>query len=165
MEGKINLCGDKYGMSFTLNEILPSAYVERSALRNITDIETYNLAPTWKNYQELVSGEGKLNLSSDADSYDIMTLLYIKEQGYPQGGMTHEYPNEFSFDENFESIEEELAGKTIYDSMDEVQDRAKELAVAMLKAHFPDIRKEQPIQEVKHVASVGNIIRDRGIKM
>lgn len=148
MEGKVNLCGDKYGMSFTPDEIPQSAYMERSALRNITDTETYNLAPTWKNYQELVSGEGKLNLSSDADNYDIMTLLYIKEQGYPQSGMTHEYPNEFSFDENFESIEEELAGKTIYDSTDEIQGRAKELAGALLKAHFPDIRQEnKPVIE------------------
>ena len=165
MEGKINLCGDKYGMILTPDEIPQSAYMERSDLRNITDTETYNLAPTWKNYHELTGYNTGLNLSSNPDNYDLAVLLYIKDKGYPQSGMSHEYPNEFSYEENFEDIEEELAGKTIYDSTDEVQKRAKDLADNLLKAHFPDIRQEQPVQEVKHVAAVSNIIRDKGIKM
>ena len=39
--------------------------------------------------------------------------------------MFHEYPNEFSFSENFEDIEEKLAGKKVYDSTDELQEQAK----------------------------------------
>lgn len=165
MEEKINLCGDKYGMILTPDEIPQSAYMERSDLRNITDTETYNLAPAWKNYHELTDYNTGLNLSSSPDNYDLAVLLYIKDKGYPQSGMSHEYPNEFSYEENFEKIEEELVGKTIYDSTDEVQERAKGLADNLLKAHFPDIRQEQPVQEVKHVASVGNVIRDKGLKM
>ena len=46
MEGKINLCGDKYSMILTPQEIPQNAYIEKSALRNITDTETYHLAPT-----------------------------------------------------------------------------------------------------------------------
>jgi hypothetical protein len=79
--------------------------------------------------------------------------------------MFHEYPNEFSFEEKFEDIEEELAGKNIYDSEDEVQEQARKLAGNLLKAHFPDIRQENSIQEVKHVAPVINMVRDKGIKM
>lgn len=165
MEGKINRCGDKYGMTFTPEEIAQNAYVEKSALRNITNAETYNLAPTWKNYHELTGYNTGLNLSSSADNYDLAVLLYIKDKGYPQGGMSHEYPNEFSFEEKFEDIEDELAGKKIYDSTDELQERAKQLTGNLLKAHFPDIRQEQSIQEVKHIASVTNTIRDRGMKM
>ena len=66
----------------------------------------------------------------------------IKDKGYPQGGMFHEYPNEFSFSENFEDIEEKLAGEKVYDSTDELQEQAKLLAVNLLKVHFSDIRQE-----------------------
>lgn len=145
MEGKINLCGDKYGMAFTPEEIPQNAYIEKSILRNITDTETYNLAPTWKNYHELTGYNTGLNLSASADNYDLATLLYIKDKGYPQGGMFHEYPNEFSFEEKFEDIEKELAGKKIYDSQDDVQERARQLAESLLKAHFLDIRQENKV--------------------
>lgn len=151
MEGKINRCGDKYGMAFTLEEIPQNAYIKKSALRNVTDTETYNLAPTWQNYHELTDYNTGLNLSSSADNYDLAVLLYIKDKGYPQGRMFHEYPNEFSFEEKFEDIEEELAGKKIYDSQDEVQERARELAGNLLKAHFPDIRQENKVTIEKSI--------------
>lgn len=142
MEGKINLCEDKFGVAFTSEEIPQNAYIEKSALRNITDTEMYNLAPTWKNYHELTGYDTGLNLSSSADNYDLAILLYIKDKGYPQGGMFHEYPNEFSFSEYFEDIEEKLAEKKVYDSTDELQEQAKLLAVNLLKVHFSDIRQE-----------------------
>ena len=63
--------------------------------------------------------------------------------------MFHEYPNEFSFSENFEDIEEKLAGKKVYDSTDELQEQAKLLAVNLLKVHFSDIRQENQGDKIR----------------
>lgn len=166
MEGKVNLCSPDGWEIYQPNEIPLNAYMDKPQLKGIIDSENYDLAATWENYHSLTDGETGLNLANSADNYDCMTLLFIKEQGYPKGGMSYEYPNEFRFDDHFEEIEHQLSRKTMYDSLDDVQKEAKELAVKLLKEHFPDIRQNGSSHEVKHVVPAPNIAtQHKGIKL
>ena len=81
------------------------------------------------------------------DNYDRMTLLYIMDKGYPRDGLMEEYPDNFSFHEKFERIENKLLGRDRWDVYDEIQEKAKKLAGSLLKDHFPNMRqveKEMP---------------------
>ena len=76
-----------------------------------------------------------------------MTLLYIMNKGYPRDGLTDEYPDEFSFHEKFEKIENKLLGRNRWDVYDEMQEKAKKLAGKLLKEHFPETRQKADMKE------------------
>lgn len=79
-----------------------------------------------------------------------MTLLYIMDKGYPRDGLIDEYPDNFSFQEKFEMIENKLLGKDRWDVYDEMQEKAKKLAGSLLKEHFPNMRQvEKTPSEMK----------------
>ena len=52
-----------------------------------------------------------------------MTLLYIMDKGYPRDGLIDEYPDNFSFHEKFEKIENKLLGRDRWDVYDEMQEK------------------------------------------
>lgn len=79
-----------------------------------------------------------------------MTLLYIMDKGYPRDGLIDEYPDNFSFHEKFERIENKLLSRDRWDVYDEMQEKAKKLAGKLLYEHFPDARqKEDAIPKMK----------------
>ena len=79
-----------------------------------------------------------------------MTLLYIMDKGYPRDGLIDEYPDNFSFHEKFERIENKLLSRDRWDVYDEMQEKAKKLAGKLLYEHFPDTRqKEDAISKMK----------------
>ena len=49
------------------------------------------------------------------------------DKGYPRDGLTDGYPDEFSFHEKFEKIENKLLGRNRWDVYDELQEKAKKL--------------------------------------
>lgn len=149
MEGKVNCCRDPFGEIYPKNEIPQKAYMDKSELKNVTETVKYDLAPTWENYYKLTNNETGLNLTNNVANYDQMTLLYIMDKGYPKEGLVEEYPDTFSYSDDFKEIEAELCGKTIYDSVDEIQEKAKSLAEKLLYEHFPDIRQKENMPEIK----------------
>ena len=72
-----------------------------------------------------------------------MTLLYIMDKGYPKDGLLDEYPDNFSFQDEFEKIENKLLGRNRWDVYDETQEKAKKLAGKLLYEHFPDTRQKE----------------------
>ena len=92
MAGKINRCYDDYDNLLPLEKIPSDAFLDKSALKSITDKEVYDLSPTWENYARLTDSEKGLGLLRSMDNYDRMTLLYIMDKGYPMDGLTNEYP-------------------------------------------------------------------------
>ena len=88
-----------------------------------------------------------------------MTLLYIMDKGYPRDGLTDEYPDEFSFHEKFEKIENKLLGRNRWDVYDVMQGKAKKQAGKLLKEHFPEIRRKTDVKEKEHVK------KNKGIKI
>ena len=88
-----------------------------------------------------------------------MTLLYIMDKGYPRDGLTDEYPDEFSFHEKFEKIENKLLGRNRWDVYDVMQEKAKKLAGKLLKEHFSEIRRKTDVKEKEHVK------KNKGIKI
>ena len=82
--------------------------LDKSALKSVTDKEVYDLSPTWENYARLTDNEKGLGLARSVDNYDRMTLLHIMDKGYPRDGLIDEYPDNFSFHEKFERIENKL---------------------------------------------------------
>ena len=88
-----------------------------------------------------------------------MTLLYIMDKGYPRDGLIDEYPDEFSFHEKFEKIENKLLGRDRWDVYDEMQEKAKKLAGKLLKEHFPETRQKAGVKEKAVVQ------KSKGIKM
>lgn len=159
MEGKVNRCYDDYGCLFPLEKIPTDAFVDKPALKSITDKETYDLSPTWENYYKLTDASKGLGLTRSPDNYDRMTLLYIMDKGYPRDGLIDEYPDEFSFHEKFEKIENKLLGRDRWDVYDEMQEKAKKLAGKLLKEHFPEIRQKADVKEKAVVQ------KSKGIKM
>ncbi len=141
MEGKVNRCHDRFGW-WGDEETIRRAYQDRSVLKNATDSETYDLTPTWENYYRLTDADKGLGLTRSPYNYDRMTLLYIVDKGYPRDGVVDEYPDEFSFHEKFEKIENKQLGRNRWDVYDEMQERAKKLAGKLLKEHFPEIRQK-----------------------
>lgn len=72
------------------------------------------------------------------------------DKGYPMGGLIDEYPDNFSFHEHFEKIENKLLDKDRWDVYDEMQEKAKKLAGSLLKEHFPNMRQaEKTLSEMK----------------
>ena len=71
-----------------------------------------------------------------------MTLLYIMDKGYPRDGLIDEYPDNFSFYDKFEKIENKLLGRNRWDVYDVMQEKAKKLAGKLLKEHFSEIRRK-----------------------
>lgn len=110
MEGKVNRCHDCSGC-WGDEETIRRAYQNRSVLKNVTESETYDLTPTWKNYYRLTDADKGLGLTRSPYNYDRMTLLYIMDKGYPIDGVVDEYPDEFSFHKKFEKIENKLLGR------------------------------------------------------
>lgn len=147
MVGKINRCYDNYDDLLPLKKIPADAFLDKSALKSVTDKEVYDLSPTWENYARLTDNEQGLGLARSVDNYDRMTLLYIMDKGYPRDGLTDEYPDNFSFHEKFERIENKLLGRNRWDVYDEMQEKAKRLAGKLLKEHFPDTRQKVEIKE------------------
>ena len=147
MTGKINRCYDNYDNLLPLEKIPADAFLNKSALKSVTDKEVYDLSPTWENYARLTDNEQGLGLARSVDSYDRMTLLYIMDKGYPRDGLTDEYPDNFSFHEKFKRIENKLLGRNRWDVYDEMQEKAKRLAGKLLKEHFPDTRQKVEIKE------------------
>ena len=79
-----------------------------------------------------------------------MTVPYIMDKGYPRDGLIDEYPDNFSFHEKFERIENKLLSRDRWDVYDEMQEKAKKLAGKLLYEHFPDTRqKEDAIPKMK----------------
>ena len=113
MAGKINRCYDSYDSLLPLEKIPVDAFLDKSALKSVTHKEEYDLSPTWKNYARLTDNEKGLGLLRSMDNYDRMTLLYIMDKGYPMDGLIDEYPDNFSFHENFEKIEGALLGLSL----------------------------------------------------
>ena len=154
----MNRCHDRFGW-WGDEETIRRAYQDRSVLKNATDSETYDLTPTWENYYRLTDVDKGLGLTRSPYNYDRMTLLYIMEKGYPIGGVVDEYPDEFSFHEKFEKIENKLSGRNRWDVHDEMQERAKKLAGKLLKDHFPEIRQKADMKEKAAVR------KSKGMKM
>ena len=98
-------------------------------------------------------------MARSVDNYDRMTLLYIMDKGYPGNGLIDEYPDNFSFHEKFERIENKLLGKDRWDVYDEMQEKAKKLAGKLLKEHFSEIRRKTDVKEKEHVK------KNKGIKI
>lgn len=88
---------------------------------------THTHTHTWENYYRLTDAGKGLGLTRSQHNYDRMTLLYIMDKGYPRDGLTDEYPDEFSFHEKFEKIENKLLGRNRWDVYDELQEKAKKL--------------------------------------
>ena len=150
MAGKINRCYDDYDNLLPVEKIPADAYLDKSALKSVTDKEVYDLSPTWENYARLTDNEKGLGLARSVDNYDRMTLLYIMDKGYPRDGLIDEYPDNFSFHEKFERIENKLLGRDRWDVYDEMQEKAKKLAGSLLKEHFPHMRQvEKASPEIK----------------
>lgn len=143
MAGKINRCYDDYDNLLPLEKIPSNAFLDKSALKSITDKEVYDLLPTWENYARLTDSEKGLGLLRSMDNYDRMTLLYIMDKGYPIDGLTDEYPDNFSFHGKFERIERALLGRNRWNIYDEMQEKARKLAGKLLHEHFPDTRQEK----------------------
>lgn len=146
MEEKVNRCHDRFGW-WGDEETIRRAFQDRSVLKNATDSETYDLTPTWENYYRLTDADKGLGLTRSPYNYDRMTLLYIMDKGYPRDGLTDEYPDEFSFHEKFEKIENKLLGRNRWDVYDEMQEKAKKLAGKLLKEHFPKTRQKADMKE------------------
>lgn len=164
MAGKINRCYDDYDSLLPVDKIPTDAYLDKSALKNVTDKEVYDLSPTWENYARLTDNEKGLGLARSVDNYDRMTLLYIMDKGYPRDGLIDEYPDNFSFHEKFERIENKLLGKDKWDVYDEMQEKAKKLAGSLLKENFSVRRqKETTTQEMK--ARNGTSQKGKGRKL
>lgn len=149
--GKGNRCYDNYGCLFPLEDIPADAFVDKSALKNVTDTEIFNLSPTWENYARLTDNEKGLGIARSVDNYDRMTLLYIMDKGYPRDGLIDEYPDNFSFHEKFEKIENKLTGRDRWDVYDEMQEKAKRLAERLLKENFPAMRQKETATPEKKV--------------
>lgn len=150
MAGKINRCYDSYDSLLPLEKIPADAYLDKSALKSVTDKEVYDLSPTWENYARLTDNEKGLGLARSVDNYDRMTLLYIMDKGYPRDGLIDKYPDNFSFHEPFEEIESRLLGRDRWNVYDEMQEKAKMLAASLLHEHFPNMRQiEKGAPEVK----------------
>ena len=81
------------------------------------------------------------------------------DKGYPRDGLTDEYPDEFSFHEKFEKIENKLLGRNRWDVYDVMQEKAKKLAGKLLKEHFSEIRRKTDVKEKEHVK------KNKGIKI
>lgn len=164
MAGKINRCYDDYDSLLPVEKIPADAYLDKSALKSVTDKEVYDLSPTWENYARLTDNEKGLGLSRSVDNYDRMTLLYIMDKGYPKDGLVDEYPDNFSFHEKFERIENKLLGRDRWDVYDEMQEKAKKLAGSLLKENFSVRRqKETTTQEMK--ARNGTSQKGKGRKL
>ncbi len=164
MAGKINRCYDSYDSLLPLEKIPADAYLDKSALKSVTDKEVYDLSPTWENYARLTDNEKGLGLARSVDNYDRMTLLYIMDKGYPRDGLIDEYPDNFSFHEHFEEIESKLLGRDRWNVYDEMQEKAKTLAASLLHEHFPNMQQiEKGMPEVKVEKAVEK--KSRGIKM
>lgn len=164
MAGKINRCYDSYDSLLPLEKIPADAYLDKSALKSVTDKEVYDLSPTWENYARLTENEKGRGLARSMDNYDRMTLLYIMDKGYPRDGLIDEYPDNFSFHEHFEEIESRLLGRDRWNVYDEMQEKAKMLAGKLLREHFPNMRQiEKGAPEVKVEKAVEK--KSRGIKM
>ena len=149
MAGKINLCYDDNDTLLLLEKIPPDAFLDKSALKSV-QTEVYDLSLTWENYARLPDNEKGLGLFQSVDNYDRMTLLYIMDKGYPRDGLIDEYPDNFSFHEKFERIENKLLSRDRWDVYDEMQEKAKKLAGKLLYEHFPDTRqKEDAIPKMK----------------
>lgn len=159
MDGKINRCYDDYGCLLPLEKIPADAFVDKSTLKSITDNDTYDLSPTWESYYKLTDASKGLGLTRSPDNYDRMTLLYIMDKGYPRDGLIDEYPDNFSFHEKFEKIENKLLGRDKWDVYDEMQEKAKKLAGKLLKEHFPETRQKADVKEKAVVQ------KSKGIKM
>lgn len=150
MENKVNRYQNCYGERENEEAMRQQAFQDKSVLKNAIESEAYNLAPTWENYYKLTDVEKGLGLTRSADNYDRMTLLYIMDKGYPRDGLIDEYPDNFSFHEKFERIENKLLGRDRWDVYDEMQEKAKKLAGKLLYEHFPDTRqKEDAIPKMK----------------
>lgn len=164
MEGKVNRCRDCFG-EWKPEEIMKEfVYRDKSELKSVTDSETYGLSPTWENYFRLTDDDKGLGLARSVENYDRMTLLYIMEKGYPRDGLTDEYPDCFSFHEEFEEIEDKLCGPNRWEVYDEMQEKAKRLAGELLHKHFPDLRQiEKTSLEVKVEKETQK--KGKGIKM
>ena len=157
MEGKVNLCKNERGDWVDEETMRLCAYQDRSVLKNVVESKTFDLAPTWENYFNLTEiGEG-LGLPRSPDNYDRMTLLFIREQGYPEDGLVDEYPDEFSFYDKFEEIEKKLLGPDRLNVHDEMQEKAKKLAGDLLNEHFPNLRQNTEMKEGK----IENVIVER----
>lgn len=149
MEGKVNLCKDDSEDRMNEDTMEPFVYQDKTVLKNVVESTTYALAPTWKNYHKLTDAEKGLGLTRSPDNYDRMTLLFIKEQGYPIDGLVDEYPDNFSFHDKFEEIESRMLGRNRWEMYDEMQEKAKKLAGDLLNEHFPDMRQSMEVKEVK----------------
>lgn len=154
MAGKINRCYDNYDSLLPMEKIPVDAFLDKSALKSVTDKEEYDLSPTWENYAWLTDNEKGLGLARSMDNYDRMTLLYIMDKGYPRDGLIDEYPDNFSFHEKFERIENKLLSRDRWDVYDEMQEKAKKLAGKLLREHFSNIRQKVEIKEKKFYGTV-----------
>lgn len=88
MERKMNRCHDRLGW-WGGEEIIRRAYQDRVVLKNVTESETYGLAPTptWENYYKLTDAGKGAGLERSLYNYDQMTLFYIMDEGYPRDGV------------------------------------------------------------------------------
>lgn len=142
MDKKVNRCRNCFGEWEPEDIMKEWVYRDKSELKNVTDSETYDLAPTWENYSRLTDNEKGLGLPRSVDNYDRMTLLYIMDKGYPMDGLIDEYPDNFSFHKNFEKIENKLLSRDRWNVYDEMQEKAKKLAERLLKENFPTMRQK-----------------------
>lgn len=75
-----------------------------------------------------------------------MSLLYIKENGYPEDGLVCEYPDDFSYENEFQDLSWSFSKM---DSDEKIQQGYKALADELLQKHFPNIRQPEAKEEIK----------------
>ena len=78
--------------------------VDKDIVQFSTSVEEYNLEPTWENYASLTEERNGFEPICSVDNFDIMSLLYIKENGYPEDGLVCEYPYDFSYENEFQDL-------------------------------------------------------------
>ena len=112
--------------------------VDKDIVQFSTSVEEYNLEPTWENYASLTEERNGFEPICSVDNFDIMSLLYIKENGYPEDGLVCEYPYDFSYENEFQDLSWSFSK---LDSDEKIQQGYKALADELLQKHFPNIRQ------------------------
>ena len=120
--------------------------VDKDIVQFSTSVEEYNLEPSWENYASLTEERNGFEPICSVDNFDIMSLLYIKENGYPEDGLVCEYPYDFSYENEFQDLSWSFSK---LDSDEKIQQGYKALADELLQKHFPNIRQPEPEEKIK----------------
>lgn len=108
----------------------------------------YDMTPNGKNFSRIAGYEDGELIGMPTNTYDIGTLLYIIDEGYPKDGLVHEYLDAFTFENDFTDIIEKLGQNGCDDSV--IHKETKKKAEEILDKIYKDRRKE-PADGTKNV--------------